>query len=169
VEGEVCEDVWQPMYAQKDGKTIVTKRQWAKVCFVPDELARSKSGRHYRHLATREVIEERQSSPGVADEKQYPLQTITTKALIYKVFGLVTNREINGDELINWLYERCGESEEVHCAMKDDFPGGKLPCGGFGQNAAWWWIMVRLSPCIYIKIGVKAHKVGMDCKRRLPA
>ena len=49
---------------------------------------------------------------------------------------------MNGNDLINWLHERCGESEEVHRAMKDDFAGGKLPSGGFGQNAAWWWIML---------------------------
>lgn len=142
VDGEVCEDDWQPMHAEKDGKTIVTRRQWTEVCLVPDELARSKTGRHYRYLATREIIDEQHSLPGMQDEKQYPFQTITTKGRKYKVFGIVTNRDMNGNDLINRLYERCGESEEVHRAIKDDFAGGKLPSGGFGQNEAWWWIMV---------------------------
>ena len=26
--------------------------------------------------------------------------------------------------------------------MKDDLAGGKLPSGDFGENAAWWWIMI---------------------------
>jgi hypothetical protein len=26
--------------------------------------------------------------------------------------------------------------------MKEDLAGGKLPPGDFGENAAWWWIMV---------------------------
>ena len=26
--------------------------------------------------------------------------------------------------------------------MKDDFAGGKLPSGDFGENAAWWWFMI---------------------------
>ena len=26
--------------------------------------------------------------------------------------------------------------------MKRDFAGGKLPSGDFGENAAWWWIMI---------------------------
>jgi hypothetical protein len=26
--------------------------------------------------------------------------------------------------------------------MKEDFAGGKLPSCDFGENAAWWWIMV---------------------------
>jgi hypothetical protein len=26
--------------------------------------------------------------------------------------------------------------------MKDDLAGGKLPPADFGENAAWWWIMI---------------------------
>ena len=26
--------------------------------------------------------------------------------------------------------------------MKSDLAGGKLPSGDFGENAAWWWIMI---------------------------
>ncbi len=26
--------------------------------------------------------------------------------------------------------------------MKEDLAGGKLPCGDFGANAAWWGIMI---------------------------
>jgi len=26
--------------------------------------------------------------------------------------------------------------------MKDDLAGGKLPSEDFGENAAWWWIMI---------------------------
>ncbi len=47
-----------------------------------------------------------------------------------------------GDVLISWLYQRCGKSEEAHAAMKNDFAGGKFPSGDFGENAAWWWIMI---------------------------
>jgi hypothetical protein len=36
------------------------------------------------------------------------------------------------------LRERCGASEEVHCALKSDLAGGKLPSALFGANAAWW-------------------------------
>src|SRR5208283_3942058 len=60
----------------------------------------------------------------------------------YKVFGIVTNMDWAGQELIDWLYERCGKSEEAHSAMKTDFAGGRFPSGDFGENAAWWWIMI---------------------------
>lgn len=48
----------------------------------------------------------------------------------------------DGEELIHWQHERCGKSEEAHAVMKDDLAGGKLPSGKFGENAAWWWIMI---------------------------
>jgi hypothetical protein len=60
----------------------------------------------------------------------------------YKLFGLVTNMDWDGDRLIHWHRERCGKSEEAHSVMKRDFAGGKLPSGDFGENAAWWWIMI---------------------------
>ena len=59
-----------------------------------------------------------------------------------KLFGVVTNRDLPGDELIRWHRERCGKSEEVHAVMKDDLAGGKMPSGLFGANTAWWQIMI---------------------------
>jgi hypothetical protein len=60
----------------------------------------------------------------------------------YKLFGVVTNRELPGDAAIWWYRERCGKSEEAHAVMKHDLAGGTLPSGLFGANAAWWAIMV---------------------------
>jgi hypothetical protein len=52
------------------------------------------------------------------------------------VTGIVTNRQIGGDDLIWWYKGRCGKSEEAHSVMKEDLAGGKLPSGLFGANAA---------------------------------
>ena len=60
----------------------------------------------------------------------------------YKLFGIVTNMDWEGGKLIHWHHERCGKSEEAHAVMKEDLAGGKLPSGKFGENAAWWWIMI---------------------------
>jgi hypothetical protein len=60
----------------------------------------------------------------------------------YKVFGIVTNMDWDGQALIDWQHKRCGKSEEDHAVMKDDLAGGKLPSGDFGENPAWWWIMI---------------------------
>ncbi|KJU87416.1 transposase, IS4 family, partial [Candidatus Magnetobacterium bavaricum] len=60
----------------------------------------------------------------------------------YKILGYVTNMDWSGDELIAWVYGRCGKSEQAHDAVKNDFAGGHFPSGDFGENAAWWWITV---------------------------
>jgi hypothetical protein len=58
------------------------------------------------------------------------------------VFGIVTNLAWEGEELIDWYHKRCGKSEAAHAVMKEDLAGGKLPSADFGENAAWWWIML---------------------------
>ena len=60
----------------------------------------------------------------------------------YKLFGIVTNRDWEGSEVVDWLHKRCGKCEEAHSVMKEDLAGGKLPSRDFGENAAWWAIMV---------------------------
>ena len=71
-----------------------------------------------------------------------PFPTMDIKNRRYKVFGMVTNMDWEGERSIHWLHERCGKSEEAHAVMKDDLAGGKLPSDDFGENAAWWWIMI---------------------------
>jgi hypothetical protein len=51
----------------------------------------------------------------------FPFPTLTMKDKRYKIFGLVTNREVEGEELIHWYWQRCGKSEEAHGVMKNDF------------------------------------------------
>jgi len=60
----------------------------------------------------------------------------------YKLFAMVTNRDIDGSDLIQWHRLRCGKSEHVHGTQKEGLAGGQLPSNLFGANAAWWAIMV---------------------------
>jgi hypothetical protein len=78
---------------------------------------------------------------GDAEQLPFPTMSFGTAGR-YKLFGLVTNRTLPGDDVIRWQRERCGKSEEAHAVMKDDLAGGRLPSGLFGANAAWWAIMV---------------------------
>lgn len=75
-------------------------------------------------------------------DEEFLFPVMRMKERRYKVFGIVTNMDWAGDVLIQWLYQRCGKSEEAHAAMKNDFAGGQFPSGDFGENAAWWWIMI---------------------------
>ena len=115
--------------------------RWAEVCFVPNAISRSKKDPEYRYLAIREPLEQPEFS-GMEKQVELPFPTMTMEKQRYKLFGVVTNRTVEGDEVINWLHKRCGKSEEAHSVMKEDLAGGKLPSSSFGENAAWWWIMI---------------------------
>jgi hypothetical protein len=136
---EVEEGEWQPLEREVDGQKVKTEQEWAEVCFVPNWTAQRKEGPAYRYLAIRELLKQAEL-PGL--ETQLPFPSMTFGERQYKVFGMVTNRDIPGDNLIWWHRARCGKGEEIHKVMKEDLAGGHLPSGCFGANAAWWGIMV---------------------------
>jgi hypothetical protein len=139
---EVPDSDWTVLTKEVNGKEIDTGREWAEVCFVPNAIGHCKNGPEYRYIATREIMHEQLHLPGMADDKEYPFPTMDMDRKKYKVFGIVTNMDWDGEALIPWVYKRCGKSEEAHSVMKDDLAGGKLPSDDFGSNAAWWWIMI---------------------------
>jgi hypothetical protein len=130
---------WKPLMKEVKGEWKPTAKEWAEVCFVPNEIAYAKNAPVYRYLATRELLRQPEL-PGMEAELPFPAMTMEKKR--YKIFGVVTNRDMDGNELVNWLHGRCGKSEEAHAVMKEDLAGGKLPSSDFGENAAWWGIMI---------------------------
>ena len=136
---EVEEGEWQPLEREVDGQRVKTEQEWAEVCFVPNWTAQRKEGPTYRYLAIRELLKQAEL-PGL--EAQLPFPSLSFGERQYKVFGMVTNRDIPGDKLIWWHRVRCGKGEEIHKVMKEDLAGGHLPSARFGANAAWWGIMV---------------------------
>ncbi|HSB32616.1 MAG TPA: IS1380 family transposase [Candidatus Sulfobium mesophilum] len=139
---EVREKDWQPLYREVNGQMKETGRQWAEVCFVPNKIGHSKNGPVYRYLATREELKQAELPGMEKGDEEYLFPVMRLRGQQYKIFGIVTNMDWAGQELIGWLYERCGKSEEAHAAMKNDFAGGRFPSGDFGENAAWWWVMI---------------------------
>jgi len=125
---------WKPL--GQDGE-----QEWAEVCFVPDPIGRSRKSPEYRYLAIREPLRQR-VLPGCEEQGALPLATVPMSGELYKVFGVVTTLAWEGEAVIGWLRERCGKSEEAHAVMKEDLAGGKLPSGDFGENAAWWSMMI---------------------------
>jgi hypothetical protein len=138
---EVAASDWRPVYKRIDGTLEKTDREYAEVCFVPNEIAHGKKDPVYRYLATREVVRQ-PSLPGLEEGRCLPFPSLIMNGTQYKIHGVVTNMDWDGSELMDWLYGRCGKSEEAHSVMKEDLAGGKFPSGDFGENAAWWWIMI---------------------------
>ncbi len=104
------------------GEMRKTGTEWAEVCFVPDAICHSKKDPVYRYVATRELLEQPEL-PGMEGQVELPFPTMTMETKRYKIFGIVTNRDMEGSELVNWLHKRCGKSEEAHAIMKEDLAG----------------------------------------------
>lgn len=166
---KINEEHWQDLNPREGSRRSIEegpRRQWAEVPYASKGGGYSKKSEPHRFIATREVLNE-QPIPGLEEQQRLPFQTMSWHGQSYKVFGIVTNfrtprdevdlemdrvrkrystrRETacwSGDQVIHWLYERCGKSEEAHAVMKEDLAGGRLPSGEFGKNAAWWWIMI---------------------------
>ena len=139
---KVDQEDWHPLCKEVDGKQVKTGREWAEVCFVPDAIAHSKNDPSYRYIATREALTN-QPLPGMdAEQLGLPFQTICSAGVNYKVFGVVTNLDWEGGDVIRFHDGRCGKCEEAHKVLKEDFAGGKMPSNEFGANAAWWQIAV---------------------------
>ena len=154
---QVEESEWKPIYKTAYGKKYKTGVEWAEVCYVPNAIGHSKKGPEYRYLAKREVLDKQQELPGMDRQIEFPFPTMDIKSQRYKVFGMVTNMDWEGEKLIHWLHERCGKSEEAHAVMKDDLAGGKLPSDDFGENAAWWWIMI-----LALNLNAMMKKLAME-------
>jgi hypothetical protein len=139
---KVEQEDWHPLCKEVDGKQVKTGREWAEVCFVPDAIAFSSNAPIYRYMATREPLAN-QPLPGMdAVQLDLPFQTICHAGVSYKVFGVVTNLDWEGGDVIRFHDGRCGKCEEAHKVLKEDFAGGKMPSNEFGANAAWWQIAV---------------------------
>lgn len=94
---------------------------------MPSWAGHSNNGPDYRFVATREALRQQWALPGHEDAVVDPDSIETAAGVRYKIRGTVTNRTIDGNELIAWYRERCGLSEQVHSVMKEDLTGGRMP------------------------------------------
>lgn len=140
---DVPEGDWKQLQVQ-DKKTkewVDTAYEYAEVVFVPNWVATSKKNPEYRFIATRKSLGQ-QLLPEVSELFEMEEDVESVNGSRYKLYAMVTNKTEPGDEIIRWYRKRCGKSEQVHDAMKNDLAGGQLPSGKFGANAAWWAIMI---------------------------
>lgn len=162
---ELEDSDWNPLYKTVNGKQIKTDSEWAEVCYVPNKIGHSKNGLEYRYLAKRQILNKQSELPGMNEDiesRVFPFPTMSINSNSYKIFGIVTNisaEDMAGGDVINWLHKRCGKSEAVHAVMKDDLAGGTLPSGKFGENAAWWSMMI-----IALNLNVIMKKLALSNK-----
>ena len=80
-------DEWHPLF---DAQGHITG-EYAEVCFVPNRSATTKKGEPYRYMAIRERMNQ-PHLPGML-----PFQTVTFANTQYKLFGIVTNMDWEGE------------------------------------------------------------------------
>ena len=136
---QVGEDEWRELRREAGGRPAPTGQQWAEVPFVPNWIGHRKTSPEYRFIAIREPLRN-PPLPGMEGQLNLPSIMEAPEGGWYKVFGVVTNRDLDPEELVWWSRQRCGKGEEVHSVLKEDLAGGRLPSGLFGANAAWWAI-----------------------------
>ena len=137
---QVDEDEWRELHREVDGRRAPTGQQYAEAPFVPNWIGHSKNSPEYRFIAIRELYWN-PPLPGMASQAGLSPQVMEMpEGGWFKVFGIVTNRDLEPEELVWWSRQRCGKGEEVHAVLKEDLAGGRLPSGLFGANAARWAI-----------------------------
>ena len=139
---ELEEEDWHPLLKEVDGEQVKTGREWAEVCFVPQAIAFSNKAPVYRYIATREALRDQPLAGMDREQLSLPFQTMRSGGITYKLFGVVTNLDWDGGDVIRFHDGRSGKCEEAHKVLKEDFAGGKMPSNEFGANAAWWQIAV---------------------------
>ena len=127
----VAEEQWQPVVEGRG-------QEWAEVNFVPNWVAQGKKEGVYRFVAIRERFEQARL-PGMGEQWELPFPAMEMESRgWYKVFGLVTNRALSGEEVIEWSRQRCGKGSACRtpgwrkrCMIRE-------PC-----VSSWGWIWER--------------------------
>lgn len=137
---ELPESAWEVVKKPDGfGGQLDTKQEWAEVCFVPGFLCSKQLKGKYRYLAIRERLCQQ---PDLLEADAQASNELLMNDTGYKIYGLVTNRALEGNEVINWYRARCGDSEQLNGEQKTGLAGGQLPSNKFGANAAWWQLMI---------------------------
>jgi hypothetical protein len=116
---KVADRTWKSVGTDSNG----TIRQWAEIDFVPGERSEKKTLLPLRYVGLRLV---KPQGELFADGNQYHYHAV------------ITNRVMDGGQLLNWHREKAGTIEHVHDEIKNGLGGGRLPSGNFGTNAAWF-------------------------------
>ena len=126
-------------------------REYAEVPFVPNLAVRQPDRHTLRYLAVRRPLRGQlgigeNDLPAVPGRPAMRLRFLFTN--IPDPEAVVEPRgagpeSLEGAEVVDLAYGRCGEGEEIHAILKSDFAGGMMPSGKFGANACWWqWAAV---------------------------
>ena len=128
--------------------------------FIPAAIGYSKNAPVYRYMAIREVMGSMELPGMESPQLSFPFPTLHVNSQRYKLFGLVTNMDWAGEQLIHWHRERyrgaqpdqgtCSGSFWIimhnHMTQKDNDHLG----GGFSEHI--FTKRVKLAHCTHRKL-----------------
>jgi hypothetical protein len=118
---KVPEQDWKTFDTEPDG----TLRQWAEIPFVPTERYEGKDLLPLRYVGLRLLKPQGLLFADGSDRHHH---------------AVITNRDLPGDQLLNWHREKAGTVEHVHDEVKNALGGGHMPSQRFAVNATWFKI-----------------------------
>ena len=126
-------------------------REYAEAPFVPNLAVRQPDRHTLRYLAVRRPLRgqlgigenDLPAAPGrSAMRLRFRFTNIPDPEAVVEPRG-AGPESLEGAEVVDLAYGRCGEGEEIHAILKSDSAGGMMPPRKFGANACWWrWAAV---------------------------
>ena len=99
---QVGEEEWRELGREADGRRVNTGQQYAEIRYVPNWIGHSKNSPDYRFIAIREPLRN-PPLPGMASQLNLSVPVMeTAEGGWFKVFGVVTNRDVDPEELVWW-------------------------------------------------------------------
>jgi hypothetical protein len=116
---QIRDSQWKTFAQEADG----TLRQWAEVDFVPGQAGEKKDRQPLRYVGLRLLKPQGVLFHDGSDRHHH---------------AVVTNRKLDGAQLLQWHREKAGTVEHVHDEVKNALAGGHMPSQHFAVNAAWF-------------------------------
>ncbi len=169
---EVPEKDWTPVFTvAQDGQILASKQEIAEIAFVPQTKNHKKKAPVFRYIAIREAIDvqieykdDGQLTFLTSEFVKQKLHLEDMEGVTYKIFGVVSNfhEQYSPLEILLWQRKRCGNSEQEHSRLTCDLAGGRFPSDSFGENAAWWLIVII---CLNLLKLFQKHTLPKKLKR----
>jgi hypothetical protein len=118
---KVADADWKTFGTEEDG----TLRQWAEVDFVPTDPYENKDSQPMRYVGLR-LLKARGDFFGDGTDRHF--------------HAILTNRDTQGDILLDWHREKAGTIERARDEVKNELAASHMPSRRFGVNSAWFKI-----------------------------
>lgn len=118
---KIGEKQWTTLAVESNG----VLRQWAELDFVPSAAYEQKESTPLRYV-------------GIRIAK--PQGELFDDGTQFMHFAICTNRDLPGNDLIDWRRAKAGTIEHVHDELKNALAAAAMPSKRFGANAAWFLV-----------------------------